>query len=166
MKYLRLFILALVASTFIGNTVSAEELQSTVAKKEIVELLPEDFKPAFTRETVIKLNAIVKRSFDAINDYDDSIREVRAVVADAMKPDATDDAKQIAMKKISHINDLMQASKSALMDMKAAEVELRNSGEEYNSAILAGMIDFVEDVAREISAQEKNLPSFSEQANS
>ncbi|GAB2191641.1 hypothetical protein MAH1_32490 [Sessilibacter sp. MAH1] len=166
MKFLRLFILFFVAAGFTAQSVIAEQTVSTVERKQIVELLPEDFKPAFTKETVIKLNAIVHRSFEAINDYDESVKAARGALIDAAKPDASEETKAMAMKKLAHISELNKQSKAALSDMKAAETELRNSDEEYNSAILAGMVDFVEDVEREISSQYTKLQAMMPEANS
>lgn len=157
MKFIKLLILVLVTTGFTAHSVIAEEASNTVARKQIVELLPQDFKPAFTRETVIKLNAIVHRSFDAINEYDSNIRDFRKAVEEGTKSDASEEVMEMTKKKLAHLNTLMAKSKSALADMMAAKTELENSDEEYNKAILAGMVDFVEDVEREISAQNIKL---------
>lgn len=157
MKFIKLFILLLVTTGFTTHSVIAEEASNTVARKQIVELLPQDFKPAFTRETVIKLNAIVHRSFDAINEYDSNVRSFRQAVEESTKTDASEEAKEMAQKKLVQLDALMAKSKAALTDMMAAKTELENSDEEYNKAILAGMVDFVEDVEREITAQSTKL---------
>lgn len=164
MKLLRLFVLLLVTCGFAGQSVFAEEV-APAPTKEIIELLPEDFKPAFTKETVIKLNAIVRRSFDAINEYDDNIGEVQSVVKSA-KSDASEEAMEMAKKKLAEVDVLNKQSKSALKDMMAAATELRNSDEVFNAAILAGMIDFVEDVEKEISDQYAQLEKMLSAANS
>ncbi len=156
MKFIRLFVLLLVTCGFTGHSAIAEEAD-TVARKKIVELLPEDFQPAFTKETVVKLNAIVRRSFDAINEYDDNIKKIRTVVSESAKSGASKESMEMAQQKLAHVKVLNEKSKAALKDMMAAATELRNSDEIYNKAILAGMIDFVEDVEREISAQQNKL---------
>lgn len=161
MKFLQLLTLCFVfcgqAAVSNAEPASAQKDTNSIARQQIVELLPEDFRPAFTRETVIKLNAIVRRSFDAINEYDNEIKDIRNSVAEAANSGATTASKMAAKAKMSTITSLEQRSKAALTDMKAAEKELRASDEHYNAAILAGMIDFVEDVEREISAQTSKL---------
>lgn len=126
----------------------ADAVQKTEAGKEIVELQPRDFKPAFTRDTVIKLNEIVRRSHAVISQYDEIVKGIRASVK-AASPEAKG--------KVSQIGALAKESKVALSDMMDAVKVLKASGEEYNSAILAGMIDFVQDVEREVSAQQVTL---------
>lgn len=159
-KSLPVLFLLLVTTLFGNLTVIAEESVNSVARKQIVELLPQDFKPAFTRETVIKLNAIVHRSFDAINEYDSSVKNIREAVIESSQPEASEVTKEMAQKKLNQLDSLMKKSKAALSDMMTAKAELENSNEEYNKAILAGMVDFVEDVEREISTQNMKMQSL------
>ncbi len=157
MKNIRISMVVLIffcTSIGITNMVFASDEANA---ERIVKLLPADFKPAFTRDTVIKLNAIVSRSFDAINEYDAIIKGVRNAVAKATTAGMSVGAKPDAEEKVAQINRLYDQAKLALVDMMAAVKELKNSGEEYNKAILAGMIDFVEDVEREVSVQRVKL---------
>ena len=161
MKLLRLFALLLLIFTVSGGAMSVviadDEAVDGVTRQKFVELFPSDLKPAFTQNTVVKLNAIVRRSLDAINEYDEIIKDVRVAVDKVVTENAVPDLKEQAGQKVAQITVLDQASKSALSDMMAAATELRNSDEVFNRAILAGMVDFVEDVEREIAAQQIKL---------
>jgi len=160
MKLLRLFALLLVIFAISGGAMSvalADEAADGVTRQKFVELFPSDIKPAFTQSTVLKLNAIVRRSLDAINEYDEIIKEVRIAVDKAVSENVVPGLKEQAEQKIAQITVLSEVSKSALGDMMIAVKKLRHSDELFNRAILAGMIDFVEDVEREISAQQAKL---------
>lgn len=141
------------AGLFMSGTALAQEEQPKNAQ-ELVELYPTDFKPAFSRNTVIKLNAIVHRSYDVINTYDAIIADVKQTMeqsenASRMSPEAK--------MKLQKIASLAKESKKILTDMNSAIDELNASKEDYNAAILAGMLDFVQDVEREITKQEMQL---------
>lgn len=109
----------------------------TTPETQIVEILPEDFKPAFTRDTVIKLNSIVEQSYAVIREFDNFKKD--------NVPGALDE------RKLATLNELTDRSKSALQQMNAAVVKLKSSKEHYNPAVLAGMLRFVETVEDEIS---------------
>lgn len=113
---------------------------------EIVEILPEDFQPAFTRDTVIKLNAIVKRSYAVIEAFDTFRSELNNAEqrSKGMVKTVLTDNQTLA------INALELHSHFALNDMQEAVKELKISNEHYNVAVLAGMVMFVEAVDREV----------------
>ena len=159
---IRQFICLVVCSIAINFTYADEPNTTQV---EIIEQLPEDFKPAFTRDTVIKLNAIVRRSFDLFNEYDAIIDDIHTSVAQAAKPNASDKTKQQAQEHLTLMNALKIRSKDALEDMTTAATELRNSDEVFNSAILAGMIDFVEDIERVMSTEHAKLEKMMHAGN-
>lgn len=157
------FFISLIMCSIAFNIVNAEE--TNTSQIEIIEQLPEDFKPAFTRDTVIKLNAIVRRSFDVFNEYDAIIDDIHTSVTQAVKPNASDKTKQQAQEHLTLMNALKIRSKDALEDMTIAATELRNSDEVYNSAILAGMIDFVEDIERVMSTESTKLEKMMHAGN-
>lgn len=162
MRLLRLFTLLWMVFAVNGSMISlafAEEASGGVTR-EFVELFPEDLQPAFTQSTVLKLNAIVRRSLDAISEYDEIIQDVRIAVEKAVSSQAIPGLKERAQEKVAMISVLDESAKSALKDMQAAATELRNSDEVYNSALLYGMMDFVEDVEREISAEHDKLENM------
>lgn len=117
--------------------------------EHIIELLPEDFKPAFTRETVIKLNAIVRRSYDVINEFDALNKQQKVSAGDNVSSNfiSTDSLKTLNIR-----------SQSALIDMNKAVKTLKSSGEYYNESVLEGMLTFVTDVNDELSAASKRVP--------
>lgn len=125
----------------------------------IKTLLPVDFKPAFTRSTVIKLNEIVKRSYSVINEYDDLIKtqQIRhmdepliTVSSNVMQPKKLDETK---------IKALQNRAYTAHQDMQRAVTQLRSSDEYYNKAVLAGMQNFVKDVNIEVNQYQGMLVS-------
>jgi len=138
------FISAMMSS----NAVYAKDIADQSAQREAqaIEVNREDFHPAFTKATVIKLNAIVSRSLEVIDEYDLIMSELRLA-----KQEST--AGQIYATKIKGINELSEQSKLILSEMLVAESELKASDEIFNDAILAGMKKFVIDVEREVSAQ-------------
>jgi hypothetical protein len=128
--------------------------------QEIVELQPEDFKPAFTEETVLKLNAIVRKSLEVIREYTNNIKNIRATIEQATQASASDEAKSIAQKNVDTLGKLSKRSKDALAEMTTAATELKNSDELFNPTLLHGMVDFVEDVEREITSEYNELSSL------
>jgi len=165
MKNIQIFMTVWLAFSLNVSVATMAFAEQAKSKQKIVELLPEDFKPAFTRETVIKLNAIVRRSYDVIDEYDAIIDDVRGAVEQAVSTEmAEQETPEEAEQKIAQITTLAERSKHALSDMMAAVKKLKASDEEYNTAILAGMIDFVEDVEREISAEGVKLEEMLEAA--
>lgn len=136
---------------------NAEKKQEAEIKQEIVELTPSDFKPAFTKNTVIKLNKIVARSLDVINEYDAVIDSVRTAIETKITGSETAKSTALLEQEIAKINALAQQSKLILGDMKTAEHNLKLSGEDYNTVIFAGMMTFVKDVEKEISTQSEIL---------
>ncbi len=115
----------------------------------LTEIRPTDFKPAFERETVIKLNSIVRRSLEVIEAFDDQRRRLTAARSAG---EAVDTAAMYAEWDALHVRAI-----EALGDMKAEIARLEASDEDYNSAILAGMADFVGDVEAEIGAAARSV---------
>ena len=137
----------------------AQESNSSVSSTEantqnIVKITPDKFQPAFSKETVIKLNAIVSRQLAVVDEYDAVISKAR------MAMQSSTDNKQAQLSQYSDIIDaLSQRSKVNLSDMTAAKTELIASDESYNEATLAGMMTFVTSVDKEISTQSDLLHS-------
>lgn len=145
---LKLFASLLVVGFIDSSLVYAKGMndQFTQAESQKIELSREDFHPAFTKATVIKLNAIVARSLEVINQYDSIMNEVRQVQEAPVSA-------QNFLNQITDINQLSERSKLILSDMLVAENELKESDEIFNKAILAGMKKFVVDVEHEVTAQ-------------
>ena len=138
----------------LNTTVKAESTAANEAAS-IVEILPEDFKPAFTRDTVIRLNAIVQRSYTVIAEFDELTKplppsSVENGQRDIMTGRHPQEEQWVA-------NDRLQLrSKAARADMTSAVDALKAGNEYYNAAVLAGMSRFVRDVEQEISRFQQN----------
>ena len=151
----------LIATSLLSITACehAQESSSSVSSteqntQEIVKITPDKFQPAFSKETVIKLNAIVSRQLTVVDEYDAVISKAR------MTMQGSTDNKQTQLSQYSDIIDgLSQRSKMNLNDMAAAKTELIASDESYNEATLAGMMTFVMTVDKEISTQSDLLHS-------
>ena len=121
----------------------------------IQEILPDDFRPAFTRDTVIKLNGIVERSYLVISELDQLRGELRgSSLSDASAMARS--GRNLNDRQSARIASLHQRSRAALKDMNAAVDQLQAGEEYYNSAVLAGMVMFVNDVEQEVSQFDKN----------
>ena len=99
----------------------------------------EDLTSPFTKETVLTLNAIVSRSLTAIETFDETRRELN---------NNTDDAQRVEI--LTTYTELSNTTRQARDDMAAAAERLRDSGERYNEAIFAAMVEFVNNVDKEI----------------
>lgn len=150
----------LLAILLINTSVYAETEIKAKNDQEIVELQPKDFKPAFTEKTVLKLNAIVRKSLEVIREYTKDIKNIRATVDQATQASATDESKRIAQENVAILGKLSKRSMDALAEMTEAATELRNSDELFNPTLLHGMVDFVEDVEREITSEHNELSSL------
>lgn len=109
------------------------------------EILPSDFEPTFTRDTVIKLNGIVQRSLDTINAYDELRRSVRA-----------DPSLDGAGETTAALEEMDEIAKAALIDITAEVDRLEASDETYNPVVLAGMVTFVTKVEDEVGETLEN----------
>ncbi|AWF80865.1 hypothetical protein BTJ40_08640 [Microbulbifer sp. A4B17] len=115
-----------------------------------VALASNDIKAAFERDTVIKLNSIVRRSLVTIRQYDAEIKTVRENNLVMTRDSVNEDQVAAARSSLAKLQEWNLEASQALKDMNAAVAELEASDEYYNAAILAGMVRFVETVATEI----------------
>lgn len=134
--------------------VTGSRTPAAPAQRGTVEIGLEHLRPSFTRDTVIRLNAIVARSLATIREYDGEIGELRRSVERALADGSHRSAATAGLEKLGAFE---QRSKRALDDMQRAVKKLRASDERYNAAILAGMVDFVEDVESELRHERERL---------
>ena len=127
------------------------------APEAFAEVTLDEMHPMFTRETVIKLNAIVQRSLDTVKMYDKSIKDIRGSIDAATMDGATAEAREKAVADIAKLEEWRMATKLAKEDMDAAVEELKASDEVYNENILAGMTIFVDKVEKEIREEHEKL---------
>lgn len=150
MKILSLLVIHIVMLAWMPHFASAQEVDpngypSGTADNGLTEVLPEDIAPTFTKATVTKLNAIVRRSLNAIDLYDELRRDVKAAPK-KHGMDQTQDA----------LASMDAEAKSALKDMQAEVKRLEASDEIYNAVVLAGMVTFVTRVEAEIAETRKS----------
>ncbi|TXG82562.1 MAG: hypothetical protein E6R12_11125 [Sphingomonadales bacterium] len=116
-------------------------------------------QPPFTRDAVLKLNAIVARAKTELDSYDAKASGFRAAVTAARS--APDDkalrAKADAVR--SELAGMQRRAHEALRDMKAAEAEVRTSGDYFNDVILSAMVYFVEQADKELTEAVNRLSS-------
>ena len=103
----------------------------------------------FTKERVITLNAIVRKSLNIINDYDGLRRSF-----EKSKETATVKSKDQFRKKLKEFS---QKAANVRKEMAAAKKDLLESGEKFNKPIFAGMVKFVSDVDNEIRRKIKKM---------
>lgn len=137
---------------------AAQEVVST--DKDTADFAPLDLDQLdspFTQKTVLKLNSIVQKSLDIIEQFDKEIPEIREDI-DAYKTENKEAGARIeADKALARLADMHDRSKNVFTEMKSAEAQVIASGEVYNDAILAAMVGFVEDVKLELADEIKLL---------
>ena len=126
---------------------SAQE-HTSASQSKIIKLSPDDITPAFRRDTVIKLNAIVSKQLEVITEFD----RVKNLYK---HNDRTSEKEKTQY--YSVISRLVAQAKANEKDLMDAKYQLDQSGEHYNKPTLAGMISFVKDVEQEISNYNKSL---------
>ena len=141
------------ALAVVDMTAKTPEVESLAEREksgqEIVEIRPEDFRPAFTRNTVIKLNAIVEKSYAVIREFDALSRQLNHSATN--RETQTDSLFDVLTEpQMSEVSSLDLRAEAALLDMNEAVKTLKASEEEYNAAVLAGMLTFVKSVATEV----------------
>lgn len=130
-----------VATEVAQATVTEDGFPSGESLNGLKEILPSDIEPTFTKETVTKLNAIVRRSLDTIDAYDELRRTVKADRSLLEAPDTK-----------AALTEMDTVAKAALADMESEVARLEASDEVYNPAVLAGMVTFVTKVEAEVEA--------------
>ena len=127
------------------------------AGERFVEVGIDQLSSPFTKDTVLKLNAIVGRSKLIIDRFDASIPTIRKAVAAGAAADATPQVKRRANASLGDLDGLAAGASADLADMKRAERQIRASGEKYNEPILAAMVRFVADVDDELRTEHREL---------
>ncbi|MEM6580940.1 MAG: hypothetical protein AAF699_06695 [Pseudomonadota bacterium] len=139
-----------------GGSINAVSTPLT-APPATIALERSDIKAAFERETVISLNGIVRRSLIVIREYDAEINAIRIQHTAAMRQEATEAQRADARANLMKLQSWVGATSLAVRDMNTAVLKLEASEENYNAAILAGMVRFVNTVAEEISTEHTRI---------
>jgi hypothetical protein len=101
-------------------------------------------KSSFPPGVVLRLNAIMARSKNVIDQFD----KVRGGVAQASKKGPAD---------LTELNRLHEESKSAKSDLASEGKKLLESGQYYDNVIFSGMTMFAENVEKELDDEIKAL---------
>ena len=128
-----------------------------VEGKTYAEIDESAFAPAFTRETVIKLNAIVQRSLDVYKEFSPELKSINAAVDTAMAEDASADDRATAEAGYDKIVAWHDRALAAQADMTDAVEVLKASDEIYNEELLAGMIKYVNDIEGEMKKRRRSI---------
>ncbi|MEL7489525.1 MAG: hypothetical protein AAGJ73_02310 [Pseudomonadota bacterium] len=134
-----------------------QDVPGSVIGREVAEVTLDEIKPAFTTETVTKLNAIVKRSLTVSTEYSRTVKSIRRAVAAAAETDATAVEKDAAQEGIDQLRAWHETAVAAKADMDEAAATLEASDESYSEELLAGMVKYVTDVEKSISAEISTL---------
>ena len=125
--------------------------------EKFVELQPDQLSSPFTKPTVLKLNAIVRRSKAVIDEFDHSIPAIRKAVSAGAAKSASATTKAHARTEFARVVAMRQQAAVASADMKKAEHIVRTSGEKFNDTILSAMVQFVMDVDHELANEKAQL---------
>ncbi len=134
-----------------------QDVPGSVIGREVAEVTLDEIKPAFTTETVTKLNAIVKRSLTVSTEYSRTVKSIRRAVAAAAEKDATAIEKDAAQEGIDQLRAWHETAVAAKADMDEAAATLEASDESYSEELLAGMVKYVTDVEKSIGTEISTL---------
>lgn len=136
-----------------------QDVPGSVQGREVAEVTLDQIKPAFSEATVLALNAIVRRSLQAAGQYTRSVKSVRATVATARHPEATQAQRDAAQSALDQLRTLHEQAVAARVDMDTAAAELEASDESYSEELLAGMVQYTIDVEVSLAKEIRNLDS-------
>jgi hypothetical protein len=122
---------------------SAREKLRYDANRPLGQTVPEGYQPPFTQETVTKLNAIMRRSIDVLDEFD------RLTVDLAQARESNDSARVAEIDQ--RFGELEQQALNAKTDFLAEKAALIARKEYYDKSYLAAMEYFVEQAPIEIS---------------
>lgn len=153
----------------VGGTALAAAPSATIAapgqaarapapvREQFVEQGPDQLSSPFTKTTVLRLNAIVRKSKDIIDRFDRDIPGIRASVAAGARRGAAPAARARAQTQLGALAALSERARVNLAEMKRAEHRVRTSGEKFNDTILSAMVAFCIDVDSELRTEHRDL---------
>jgi hypothetical protein len=165
---MRKLILALVPMMMLADCRAAPELvKAAPTNSEIQAAKPGDplspldkdgkAKPSFPNGEVVRLNAIVQRSKDAIDEFDKQWTDDQAVVSAAKSAPADASLKAKAAAVYADLGNLHKRALAAKADLAAEEDKLKAAGQYYDTVIYSGMALFVGKVEAELAEAPKEL---------
>lgn len=125
----------------------------SIEGREAIELLPEDIKPALTKDSTVTLNDITRRSLENDKEF---LAEYKNIRADALAAAANPDDAEARAKAEAGIEKLRVWRKKAddlREETLIATQKVRDSGESYSGEVLAGIERFPRDVVKSIDKE-------------
>lgn len=138
-------------------TAQAEPLPGRIENRQFGAVEINQMQPFFTQDTVLKLNAIVRRSLTAADAYAEQIKNIRESVATVANADASEEALKLAASGVEKVNEWHSAANAAMKEMDAAAKALRASDEVFNENLLAGMIAYCHKVEAALEKESASL---------
>ena len=134
-----------------------QDVPGSVKGREVAEVTIDEIKPAFTAETVDKLNAIVRRSLIVANEYSASVKSIRQAVDAASVDSATAAQRADADIQMAKLLSWRDDASAARIDIDEAARALKASDESYSAELLAGMVKYVHDVENALNTEISTL---------
>jgi hypothetical protein len=158
-------------ATSLSADASATEQKATISATEALEKMrkaaPGDNMSPFNKDgspksdfpgkLVLRLNAIVRMSYDAIERYDKERKTIATTVAAAKGTKADSPAMQKAEASIAEVQKLQEIVRDSKSQISAEGIKLLNSGQYYNIGVFGGMTLFIDKVEKEL---EEDLVAF------
>ena len=165
---MRLLIIALLATAVLPSCKASVDLPKTNATNADSSKYPAGHplsaldkdgtaKSAFDNETVLRLNAIVRRSRDLIDEFDKTVPEIRTSVAAAKGAAAGSPQMQKAQAGLAKLGQMYEVTKTDRTELAVEGDKLSKSGKYYDIVIFSGMTTFVTKVEAELSDEIKDL---------
>jgi hypothetical protein len=108
-------------------------------------------KPAFERETLLRLNAIMHRAKDTVDKYDEIRPGIEKLVADAKAAPGDTAMAAKARKGLEEIRALQAEAIAARTDLSEEGQKLVDSKQWYDQVVFSGMATFVTRVESEFA---------------
>ena len=166
---MRLLTTAFIAAIMLSSCKAAPQLATAAAptNADSSNLKPGDplspldkdgsAKSAFDNVTVLRLNAIVQRSKDMIDEFDKVAPEMRASVDAAKGKAANSPETQKARTSLTRLGEMHTITQAAKTDLAAEGQKLADSQKYYDVVVFSGMVTFVQKVEGELSDEIKDL---------
>jgi hypothetical protein len=152
-------------ATSLSANASATEQQAEDALEKMAKAAPGDImspfnkdgspKPDFPGKLVLRLNDIVRQTYDAIERYDKERKTITATVDAAKGAKADSPAMLKAKASVDEVQKLLEISRKSKADLGVEGVKLLNSKEYYNIKVFSGMALFIDKVETELTEEVK-----------
>lgn len=152
-----LYRLAVALMPLMMASLASAQTAAPPQRDKFVEQGADQIGSPFTKATVLKLNAIVRKSQAIIAEFDRTIPGIRKSVAAGAARGATAAQRTRAKASFASLTTLAGRAQFNRADMQRAERQLRASGEKYNDTILAAMVEFCVEVDTELQTEQRAL---------